>query len=133
VTAEQKSTNKASGHAKVGMQIGFVGGDVNTGPRASTDDTATDLAAQIEEHLAAQIEELREAVRALRARAELTDEAASMADYELAAAVDLVPQAAGGDKRELMDRMRRVGEVLQQGLRVLAQVADVVSTVKRMT
>jgi hypothetical protein len=107
------------------MQIGFVGRDVNTGRPAGADDSAGDLAARIEE--------LREAVRALRARAELSDEAAAMAEHELAAAADLVPQAAGGDRRELMDRLRRVGEVLQKGLKVLAQLAEVVATVKGMT
>jgi hypothetical protein len=107
------------------MQIGFVGRDVNSVRQTGADDSAGDLAAQIEE--------LREAVRALRARAELSDEAAATVDYELAAAADLVPQAADGDRRELMDRLRRAGEVLQKGLRVLAQLADVVATVKRMT
>jgi hypothetical protein len=125
VTAEQKSSNKATGHAQVGMQIGFVTGDVNPVRQAAADDIARDLTAQIEE--------LREVVRALRARAELTDEAAATADYELAAAAELVPQAAGGDRRELMDRLRRVGEVLQKGLKVLAQLADVVATVKGLT
>jgi hypothetical protein len=125
VTAEQKSSNKASGHARVGMQIGFVGGDVNPGRQAAADDIARDLTAKIEE--------LRDAIRAASARAELSDEAAAAAEYELAAAADLVPQAAHGDGRELMDRLRRVGEVLQKGLQVLAQLADVVATAKGLT
>lgn len=125
MTAEQKSSNEASGHAQVGMQIGFLTGDVNPVRHAAADDIARDLTARIEE--------LRDAVRAALERAELSAEDAATADYELAAAADLVPDAARGDRRELMDRLRRVGEVLQKGLKVLAQLADVVATVKGMT
>ena len=52
------------------------------------------------------------------------------AQRELEAAEEQVDAAARGDSRNLMEALHRVGEVLTGGLRVLAQLASVVATVK---
>ena len=112
--------------AHVGMQIGSVAGNVNQYNAPVMQAGHAEIAAQ----LAAQIEDLRKAVLAARQRDELSAEAAVAAQRELDAADEQVDAAARGDSRNLMEALHRVGEVLTGGLRVLAQLASVVATVK---
>ncbi len=130
VTAEQKSSNKASGNAQVGAQFGFVSGNAHVqGIHSVRPGPGTDIASE----LAVMIDELKAAVAAAREREELSPSDADFAAAELAAAAELVPAAVRGDTTGLMERLRRVGEVLSKGLKVLAQLAEVVATVKGLT
>ena len=128
MTGDQVSGNADRG-ARVGMQIGIVRGNVTylEGPAAAS--AQNDLARQ----LGGQLEALRMAVEAALEREELTPEAAEAAHAELAAAAKAVPAAVRGDSRPLADRLQRVGEVLNGGLKVLAQLAAVVAAVKGIT
>lgn len=117
-----RTTNIATGNARVGVQAGHIHGDVNIGlgPGRPTD-------------LAASIADLRHGLKRAHLDGRLDEETYAAAESELNAATDCLREGSAGGKGGLLVALKRLRGLVADVAELAAQLAAIIAVVKEMS
>ncbi|MEJ8280128.1 hypothetical protein [Pseudonocardia spirodelae] len=121
-------SNNASGNSRVGMQIGYVGGDISENRGLLAGDPDNDRAPDLSDHL----DRLEMLVTELRDTGQIDGDAAELASEDVTSARNVLPVRGDKDARRFTAHLRRIGGAITASAAVTTAVAEAVSAVQEL-